>query len=244
MDLEILELQGHADQLADIGLVFDDEHAFSTAVMEARQTAQASSALAHDGDRTVGQMVDQMKAIDVASRRITGIIGVIAAIAFQTDMLALNAAVEAVGRGNVLAAQARATMDQLTGSVSRVDEVFHSLSADTNGHAAGVEAIRDTTNELNQQTQRNLEVAAQAEPIAGDLADRAAGVTSVMACFKLGAPKTAVPRPLPPRRRRARPPPQPRRPRSQAEAAGNGRVLRTVAALGQVRARRTAPRPR
>ena len=224
------ELNASAMTLTQIAVIVKES---ANAAMAARQTAQDASAMAADGGRTVGQMVDQMQAIDAASRRITDIIGVIESIAFQTNMLALNAAVEAarageqgrgfavvasevrtlaqraskaaaevktlvddtvqaVGRGNLLAGQARETIDKLTGTVSRVDEVFHSLSADTNEHAAGIEAIRDTMNELNEQTQRNLAVAAQAERIAGELAARAAGLTEVMSGFRLG-PAGAAP---------------------------------------------------
>jgi hypothetical protein len=64
--------------------------------------------------------------------------------------------------------------------------VFHSLSDDTNEHAAGIEAIRDTMNELKDATQQNLEVAAQSRRIADDLAERAGSLNEAMSSFRLG----------------------------------------------------------
>jgi methyl-accepting chemotaxis protein len=51
------------------------------------------------GGEVVGQVVDTMKGINEASRKIADIIGVIDGIAFQTNILALNAAVEAARAG-------------------------------------------------------------------------------------------------------------------------------------------------
>jgi uncharacterized protein YoxC len=51
------------------------------------------------GGEVVGQVVDTMKGINEASRKIADIISVIDGIAFQTNILALNAAVEAARAG-------------------------------------------------------------------------------------------------------------------------------------------------
>lgn len=218
------ELGAAAMTLTQIAVIVKES---ANAAMTARETAQAATAMAEQGGRIVGLMVDQMRAIDAASRRITDIIGVIEGIAFQTNMLALNAAVEAarageqgrgfavvagevrslaqrassasgevkslvddtvaaVSRGNELARQVGKTMTDLTGTVSLVDQTFHSLSADTNEHAAGIEAIRDTMNELNEATQRNLEMAEQSRGIADELAARAAALNDSLAGFRLG----------------------------------------------------------
>jgi methyl-accepting chemotaxis protein len=65
----------------------------------ANQLAMTASAVAVQGGEVVGQVVETMKGINEASRKIGDIIGVIDGIAFQTNILALNAAVEAARAG-------------------------------------------------------------------------------------------------------------------------------------------------
>jgi methyl-accepting chemotaxis protein len=66
---------------------------------QANQLAMNASSVAVQGGDVVGQVVDTMKGINEASRKISDIIGVIDGIAFQTNILALNAAVEAARAG-------------------------------------------------------------------------------------------------------------------------------------------------
>jgi methyl-accepting chemotaxis protein len=254
------ELSNAALTLTQIAVIVKQS---ADAAMAARQTAQAASSLASEGQGIVGQVVVQMQAIDGASKRITDIIGVIESIAFQTNLLALNAAVEAarageqgrgfavvagevrmlaqrssaasaevksliedstaaVSRGNQLTSAADRTMQQLTAAVGRVDEVFHSLSDDTNEHAAGIEAIRDTMNELKAATQQNLEVAAQSRRIADDLAMRAGSLNEAMSSFRLGDAGPSAPAAAPISTRASTPsrlPERPAAPPQSAEAA-------------------------
>jgi methyl-accepting chemotaxis protein len=66
---------------------------------QANQLAKSASTVAVQGGEVVAQVVDTMKGINEASRKISDIIGVIDGIAFQTNILALNAAVEAARAG-------------------------------------------------------------------------------------------------------------------------------------------------
>ena len=66
---------------------------------QGNQLAQSASTVAVRGGEVVGQVVQTMKGINDASRKIADIIGVIDGIAFQTNILALNAAVEAARAG-------------------------------------------------------------------------------------------------------------------------------------------------
>ena len=66
---------------------------------QANQLAMNASTVAVRGGEVVGEVVETMKGINEASRKISDIISVIDGIAFQTNILALNAAVEAARAG-------------------------------------------------------------------------------------------------------------------------------------------------
>jgi methyl-accepting chemotaxis protein len=66
---------------------------------QATSLAHSASDVASEGGRMVGEVVQTMDAIALASKKIVDIIGVIDGIAFQTNILALNAAVEAARAG-------------------------------------------------------------------------------------------------------------------------------------------------
>jgi methyl-accepting chemotaxis protein len=66
---------------------------------QANQLAASASTVAVKGGAVVAQVVDTMRGINDASRKIADIISVIDGIAFQTNILALNAAVEAARAG-------------------------------------------------------------------------------------------------------------------------------------------------
>ena len=66
---------------------------------QANQLALNASDVARNSSAVVGQVVETMIEIDVASKRIADIVGTIDSIAFQTNILALNAAVEAARAG-------------------------------------------------------------------------------------------------------------------------------------------------
>jgi methyl-accepting chemotaxis protein len=106
---------------------------------QANQLALGAAQVATQGGEVVGQVVQTMKGIQDASRKIGEIISVIDGIAFQTNILALNAAVEAArageqGRGFAVvagevrslaqrsAAAAKEIKGLITTSVDRVEQ--------------------------------------------------------------------------------------------------------------------------
>jgi len=89
-------LQQTAARMEDLSAVVrqNADHA-----SQANQLALNASDVAAQGGVVVSQVVDTMKGINEASRKISDIIQVIDGIAFQTNILALNAAVEAARAG-------------------------------------------------------------------------------------------------------------------------------------------------
>ena len=106
------------------------EQLSSTVQQNAANAQQASvlavnaAQVAQQGGAVVGEVVTTMQGINESSRRIADIIGVIDAIAFQTNILALNAAVEAArageqGRGFAVVASEVRTLAQRSADAAK-----------------------------------------------------------------------------------------------------------------------------
>ena len=136
---------------------------------EATQLATSASDVATKGGAVVGQVVETMAAIDQASNRIGDIIGVIEAIAFQTNILALNAAVEAAragdqGRGfavvamevralaqraNTAAKEIKGLIDTSAGHVERGSKLVREAGATMEEIVTSVRKVTDIMSEIS-----------------------------------------------------------------------------------------------
>lgn len=149
---------------------------------QANQLATRASSVAHRGGEVVARVVATMKGINVASSNISEIIGLIDAIAFQTNILALNAAVEAArageqGRGFAVVAgevrslaarsaqAARETKALIDASVERVDQ--GTVLADQAG-----ETMTEVVSSIGRVTELIGEISAASN-------EQSAGVTQV-----------------------------------------------------------------
>ena len=140
---------------------------------QANQLAVSTSELAERGGVVVGEVVDTMGAIDVSSRKVVDIIGVIDGIAFQTNILALNAAVEAArageqGRGfAVVASEVRALaqrsaaaakeikglIDDSVQNVGAGNRLVDEAGATIREVVAGVRRVSDLVGEISAASQ-------------------------------------------------------------------------------------------
>ena len=143
----------------------------------ANQLAVSASELASRGGQVVDQVVGTMGDIHEASRKIVDIIGVIDAIAFQTNILALNAAVEAArageqGRGFAVVASevrtlaqrsadaAKQIKDLITASVERVDAgntLVEEAGVVMRDVVAGVRRVTDIVGEISAASQEQTQ---------------------------------------------------------------------------------------
>jgi len=119
----------------------------------ANQLATSAADVAHRGGSVVQQVVDTMDDIAASSKRIADIIGVIDAIAFQTNILALNAAVEAArageqGRGfAVVASEVRSLAGR---SAEAAKEIKNLIGASVERVESGARLVQDAGSTMGE----------------------------------------------------------------------------------------------
>ena len=148
----------------------------------ANQLAGSASEVAVKGGAVVAQVVHTMEAINVSSRKIADIIGVIDAIAFQTNILALNAAVEAArageqGRGfAVVASEVRSLAGRSATAAKEIKSLIGESVDNVNEGCKLVEQAGSTMDEIVVSVRRVTDIMGE---ITAASQDQSAGIDQI-----------------------------------------------------------------
>jgi methyl-accepting chemotaxis protein len=148
----------------------------------ATELSNQAAQIANEGGELVGRVVVTMQDINKSSVRIAEIIGVIDAIAFQTNILALNAAVEAArageqGRGfAVVASEVRALAQRSADAAKEIKGLINESVGRTEAGATLVGRAGSTMDDIVQQVNR---VSTTIAEIAAASNEQSAGVQQI-----------------------------------------------------------------
>ncbi len=149
---------------------------------QANQLASAASEVALKGGGLVSQVVENMAAIQMSSRKISDIIGVIDGIAFQTNILALNAAVEAArageqGRGfAVVAGEVRSLAQRSANAAREIKTLINDSVEKVNAGSELVNSAGGTIQDVVLQVRKVTDLVGE---IAHASAEQSQGVAQV-----------------------------------------------------------------
>ncbi len=149
---------------------------------QANQLAMSASNVAAQGGQVVGQVVDTMRGINEASKRISDIISVIDGIAFQTNILALNAAVEAArageqGRGfAVVASEVRSLAGRSAEAAKEIKTLINASVERVEHGSQLVDQAGSTMTEVVDSIRRVTDIMGEISAASSEQANGVAGV--------------------------------------------------------------------
>ncbi|GAB6041042.1 methyl-accepting chemotaxis protein [Endothiovibrio diazotrophicus] len=148
----------------------------------ANQLAASAREEAEHGGAVVNQAIGAMSGINVASKKIAEIIGVVDEIAFQTNLLALNAAVEAARAGDqgrgfaVVAAEVRKLAQRSADSAKEISELIKDSVERVDEGSRLVDRSGETLNGLMGAVKQVADIVAE---IAAASAEQSSGIQQV-----------------------------------------------------------------
>lgn len=154
----------------------------SANAQEANGFSDEAQARARSGGEVVAKAIKAMEEINVASKRISDIIGVIDEIAFQTNLLALNAAVEAArageqGRGfAVVAGEVRNLAQRSAGAAKEIKELIRDSVSKIEDGRELVNASGETLEEIVASVEK---VSSMMREIASAAMEQTSGIEQV-----------------------------------------------------------------
>ena len=148
----------------------------------ANALAGAAADTALKGGQAVGEVVGTMASIRDGSRKIAEIVGMIDAIAFQTNILALNAAVEAArageqGRGFAVVATEVRTLAQRSAGAAR--EIASLIGASVEKVEAGAVLVDDAGHTMHEIVEAVKQLARYMNDITSASQEQSAGIEQV-----------------------------------------------------------------
>ncbi|MGO4277528.1 methyl-accepting chemotaxis protein [Cupriavidus sp. RAF20_2] len=149
---------------------------------QANALATQASDTASRGGEDVRRVVDTMRDIQLASRKIGDITGVIEGIAFQTNILALNAAVEAArageqGRGfAVVAGEVRALAQRSATAAKEIVQLINETVSEVEAGTRQVDQAGATMSDVVQAVRRVTDIMGE---ISAASTEQSAGIEQV-----------------------------------------------------------------
>src|ERR1700735_2374490 len=127
---------------------------------QANQLAAQAAQVAEQGGAVVSRVVETMDGINASSDQIANIVGLIEAIACQTNILALNAAVEAArageqGRGfAVVASEVRSLAQRSSAAAKEIKDLIHDSVERVRAGASHVQEAGRKMREITHEIRR------------------------------------------------------------------------------------------